>query len=94
MTFKPGTSGNPGGRPKRGNPAQKEAMKHAERAVKYQVSVMDDLDEKTDTRLKAAEYIITRAYGKPVESIELTGEDGDTIRQSLTVTFVRPNAST
>ena len=74
MAFKPGESGNAGGRPKKSNPASMAAKQHALEAIEYQAFVMRDKTEKTENRLKAAEHIITRAYGKPQEYVEHTAD--------------------
>lgn len=91
MAFKEGNSANPGGRPKKSNPAAMAAKQYALKAIEYQASVMNDPGEKTENRLKASEYIVTRAWGKPVEAIELSGDEENPIRQKITVELVRAN---
>lgn len=59
--FKPGQSGNPGGRPK-GIAAQ--ARQHGERALEVLVAALADDDARV--RIAAAKEIMDRGYGKPL----------------------------
>lgn len=84
--WKPGQSGNPGGRPKRDLAAE------IARAIFEQ-------DSEVITRAFAAELkkgnarvftaLADRAYGKPRQQIEQVGEDGGPIQSSIVVRFVR-----
>lgn len=70
--FKPGQSGNPGGRPKRTvqeyNLMAACASKTPE-AMQTILSLMHSAD-KDSVRLAAATYVIERAHGKPAQWIE------------------------
>ena len=59
--FKPGQSGNPGGRPK-GLAAK--AREYADRALEVIAEALEDADPKV--RLAAAKEVFDRGYGKPV----------------------------
>ena len=59
--FKPGQSGNPGGRPK-GIAAL--ARQHTDRALEVLVEGMEDDDRKV--RIAAAKELLDRGYGKPL----------------------------
>lgn len=59
--FKPGQSGNPGGRPK-GLAAK--AREYADRALEVIAEALEDVDPKV--RLAAAKEVFDRGYGKPV----------------------------
>jgi len=84
--WKPGQSGNPGGRPKRDLAAE------IARAIFEQ-------DSEAITRKFAAELrkgnarvfsaLADRAYGKPRQQIEQVGEDGGPIQSRVIVSFVR-----
>ena len=84
--WKPGQSGNPGGRPKRDLAAE------IARAIFEQ-------DSEAITRTFAAELkkgnarvfaaLADRAYGKPRQQIEQVGEDGGPIQSTVVVCFVR-----
>jgi hypothetical protein len=67
--FKPGHSGNPGGRPKM--PAElREAMQClADTAAKVLEDCLTSDDERV--RLAAAQQIFDRGYGKPNQSVDL-----------------------
>lgn len=73
MAFQPGKSGNPGGRPKEDPALRIAAREHTEAALQVIVASMGDDDAKV--RLKAAEIILDRGYGKPAQA--LAGADGD-----------------
>lgn len=74
--YKPGQSGNPGGRRKLTS-EQKAELTHfieacrlrSREALQVIVQLMKHADRET-VRLAAAQFIIERAYGKPVTPIE------------------------
>ena len=71
--FRPGQSGNPGGRPK-GIAAK--AREHGDKALQVLVDGLADDDIKT--RLIAAREILDRGYGKPVAmTADVTSRLGD-----------------
>ena len=59
--FRPGQSGNPGGRPK-GIAAK--AREHTDRAIEVLAEALESQDERV--RVTAAEKLLDRGYGKPV----------------------------
>ena len=59
--FKPGQSGNPGGRPK-GLGAK--AREHGDRCIEILAAALDAKDERT--RIAAARELLDRGYGKPL----------------------------
>lgn len=78
--FQPGQSGNPGGRPKL-DPKLKE-MAQAKTAEAFNVVVQCLNDDDMKIRLKAAEMILDRGYGRPPQAI--TGEDGGPLQAMFT----------
>jgi hypothetical protein len=73
-SFKPGQSGNPGGRKAAPKEFKELARKTAPAALKYVASVVNDEKAHTRDRIKAAELVMDRAWGRPTQP--LTGEDG------------------
>lgn len=76
--WKPGQSGNPGGRPKIPPEIVELARLHTKEAVLTFVDVMQNGDDEK-ARIDAADKLLSRAWGKPTEKVELTGEDGGPI---------------
>lgn len=67
--FKKGQSGNPGGRPAK-NPVLTElAKKHTLKAIEVVAAILKDTKASARDRMKAAEIILDRAYGKPHQSV-------------------------
>ncbi len=83
--WKPGQSGNPGGRPKR------------DLAAEITRTIFEQ-DSEAITRALAAELkkgnakvfsaLADRAYGKPRQQVEFAGEDGGPVQTSVVVHFV------
>lgn len=59
--FKPGVSGNPGGRPKG---VAAKAREHTGRAIEVLVEALEDKDARM--RLQAAKELLDRGYGRPL----------------------------
>ena len=67
MAFIPGVSGNPSGR-KKANPKVVKALRAATlQAVRVLISLLDSDDD--NVRLKAANIILERELGKPIQPI-------------------------
>jgi hypothetical protein len=84
--FKPGQSGNPGGRPKASNRVRELARALTEDAIKAlheglsatrTVNVGGDAIETADhpTRIFAAQVLLDRGWGKPTIAVEESEED-------------------
>jgi hypothetical protein len=72
MKWVKGVSGNPGGRPKLEVSIRELAQQHGMEALETLVQVMRT--GKPGERLIAANAILDRAYGKPSQSIEMSGD--------------------
>lgn len=74
-SFKPGQSGNPGGRPKL-TPEEQDALAMAKQFAPDAIRALHEIaTSKTASdkaRVTAAEAIINRVYGKPKETVEST----------------------
>jgi hypothetical protein len=68
-TFKPGKSGNPSGRPKQPQEFKEFVKANVLPAFKVILAVMNDENAKDADRMKAAEIVIDRAYGKATQLI-------------------------
>jgi Family of unknown function (DUF5681) len=70
--FKKGKSGNPGGRPKALANVMHEARRHTPEALKTLVKLMRAAESET-VRLNAAEAILSRGWGRPVQALQVDG---------------------
>lgn len=67
--WKPGESGNPGGRPKQVVTLTELARTHTKAAVETLVAIMQDPNEAGASRVTAANSILDRAWGKPMQMV-------------------------
>lgn len=74
--WKPGQSGNPGGRPRVVADIQALARQHTEAAIRALVAALDSPRE----RVAAAQALLDRGYGRAPQRTELTGADGGPIQ--------------
>jgi hypothetical protein len=72
MKWIKGMSGNPGGRPKLEVSIRELAQQNSMEALETLVQVMRS--GKPGERLVAANAILDRAYGKPTQSVEMSGD--------------------
>lgn len=88
--FKPGQSGNPGGRPKR-TQQELDLIAACKERTPAALAVIESImleGENERNKLAAAQAIIERAYGKAVQPVEASGRDGGPIETVTTVTLV------
>lgn len=79
--WKPGTSGNPGGRPKE-DPEMKAILKAAcPKAAAKLVELLDCVNPKIV--LSAANSILDRIYGRPKESVDMNVSQDDSINLQI-----------
>ena len=70
--FEPGNNANPGGRPKL-PPELKDALRSiSPKAVEILTEIMENPESQPATRIRAAEIILNRAYGMPLQEIDAT----------------------
>ena len=79
MTFQPGRSGNPGGRPKALKDVEAAARAHTEDAIKTLASISNNTQAPEAARVAAANSLLDRAWGKPKQRSEQLGLDGQPI---------------
>lgn len=87
--WKPGQSGNPGGRPKRDMASEIARAIFEQNAGAIERAFAAAL-KKGDAKVFRA--LADRAYGKPRQQIEQTGEGGGPLQNCVTVRFVKPGA--
>lgn len=73
--WKPGQSGNPGGRPKEVAEVREAARRHTAEAIQTLVTIMRN-GTPDRARAAAAEALLDRAWGRPLQPAEVTGLDG------------------
>lgn len=59
------------------------AREHADEAMKILLKVARDETAAPAARVSAANSIIDRAYGKPLNAVEVTGKDGGAIEHTV-----------
>lgn len=73
--FQAGQSGNPGGRP-RVPEEVKEAFRAASGdACRVLCEIVNDFSAKDSDRIRAAEVILDRAWGKPVQAVDVDAKN-------------------
>lgn len=89
MTFKPGQSGNPGGRPKEAAEVKSLARSHSKEAVDKLVALMrSSADERTI--IAACNSILDRGLGKPAQAITGGDEEDLPLKVEGVLRLVKP----
>ena len=78
--WKKGVSGNPGGRPGVPKHVRELAKQHTEMSIYALAKIVGDETEKVSGRVRAAEVLLNRAWGRPPEALEITGAGGGPIQ--------------
>lgn len=74
--FKPGKSGNPGGRPKGLGDLRDLARQHTKAALQTLVTVMKSPKATDSARVAAADAVLSRGWGRPSQHLEVEGKLG------------------
>lgn len=77
--FKPGQSGNPGGRSKALIDVIETARTHTPLAMKTLASIAEDEKAPQSARVAAANGLLDRGWGKPTQPNQTLGADGEAI---------------
>jgi hypothetical protein len=78
MPFQPGQSGNPSGRPKENAEVKALARQHAAAAIETLAAIMQDSLSPPPARVAAANSLLDRGFGKPVQ--EVSGPGGGAVQ--------------
>lgn len=78
--FKKGQSGNPGGRPKSSHFVEKVKKLGL---VDEAITVLQEGMKNKRTAVECAKYVLDRVYGKPMQEMNLTGEEGKPIQINI-----------
>jgi hypothetical protein len=83
--IQPGTSGNPGGRPKQDANLAKAAREYTIEALNVAVEIMRDPDVKPSTRLSAVDLILSRGHGRAPVTVQVgdSSDQLDAFRETL-----------
>ena len=85
--FKKGSSGNPGGKGRMDIRFRDLAREHTDDAIAVLAEIMMNKNEKAQVRAYCANSLIDRGYGRPAQSVSITGKDGEPLK-GLNVAFV------
>lgn len=81
--FAPGNRVNPGGRPKIPEDVKLLFREASPRAIKELLSIFDDEQSRPGDKIRAAEAILNRAWGTPVQSVELANKAGEELKLKI-----------
>ena len=80
--FRPGVSGNPGGRRKLPQRITELAREHTEAAMQTLIAICEDPKASVSARVSAAIAILDRGWGKPIQAIEFPRHPLDALNEN------------
>lgn len=91
MPFKPGQSGNPGGRTKEIREVEKSARQHTNTAIQTLADICANPKAPAPARVSAAVALLNRAWGMPTQPV--SGDDASAPIQLIQRVVVDPKAT-
>src|SRR5437016_1711853 len=88
--FRPGQSGNPGGRPKEIAHVKELAREYTEKAVMTLAEIMGNTQEPASARARAAEVLLNRAWGTPESTANVNLSTEPTTEQLILIILGDP----
>jgi hypothetical protein len=89
--FVKGQSGNPGGRPTSEKELRAAIQKKGMEYMRAMEALAEDVKVEATVRLRAYDLLLTRGYGKPPESIKISG--GVTVEERKRIVLERGGES-
>lgn len=90
MPWVKGQSGNAGGRPRVAAIVKEAAQAYGLEAIDKLAELMRS--DNPAVAQKAAQTLLDRGFGRPEQSVEMTGADGSPLLTGITVQLVKPDA--
>jgi len=90
--FQPGQSGNPGGRKRLPEEFKQLARSNSELALKAVIEIVKNPKSKDSDKIRAAEIIMDRGWGKPVQGFDI-GVRNDTENPVIEIILNDPELS-
>ena len=73
--WKPGTSGNPGGRPKKVKELAEKAGRYTDVVFAQFEDMLKNPNTKDETRMAICRELLDRGFGRPAQSLAIHGDD-------------------
>lgn len=89
--WKKGQSGNPSGRPRMDAELRDAAREYTQDALNVLVKGLKN--NSAAVKIKCAQELLDRGWGKPRQSVAITDADGKSIATRTEIVFVKPDGS-